>query len=632
MILMSLSLKVKVLLSTLIAIAITAVALVIISYQSSKEQSWNNIYSESNNTLRAYSLGISDWFHDKQLAVSGMVDEIETNTNLDVVPHLRQLMTSGSFGLSYYGNEQGEMFRQDPSLNSAGYDPRVRGWYKQAMQEKKAITTEPYVSVTMKALVVTLAEPVRSNGKIIGVVGSNLALDKLTKDVLSIPVPGNGYTFLVNAKGNVVAHTNTELVLKPISDINSNLSWDKLKRSADSNIPLNIELENRDKIVVSEPIGYTDWMLVMVLDKKTLEGPIQATLMKQLVIAAIILIVLGLIASTVVAKQLQGLSHITLALTDIAEGNGDLTQRLDVKSKDEVGTLAEKFNQFIGSLQAIMLNVKDITSSINQTADHSASSASTRSARVSQQQDEITMVATAVTEMAAATAEIANNAENTAKTANQSVTLGDEGYQQMQKSIGSINQLASELGSSAQIIGELENHAHEISTILSTIRSIAEQTNLLALNAAIEAARAGDHGRGFAVVADEVRVLSQRTHQSTEEIQSKIEGLQKVTSDAVSAMTQSHSLVTTSVEDVQHMGEQLQEISVAIGTISDMATQIASAAEEQSLVTSEINTNTESVRELSDGLAQDATQGAEEAHTLRDLVMQLEQQIGRFKL
>ncbi|MDW6019417.1 methyl-accepting chemotaxis protein [Vibrio plantisponsor] len=629
---MSLTLKTKVLVSTLIAIAITAIALVIVSYQSSKEESWKNIYSESHNTLKAYSSGIGVWFHDKQLAVEGMKKEIEANPDLDLVPHLRQLMTSGSFGLSYYGNEQGEMFRQDPSLNKAGYDPRVRDWYKLAMQEKKPVTTDPYVSVTMKALVVTLASPVTVNGNIIGVVGSNLALDKLAKDVLSISVPGNGYAFLVNSKGNIVAHNNADLVLKPIADIHPDLTWQQLKNSSDNRSQFEIQLDDRAKIIASKSIENTDWMLVVVLDKKTLEEPIFATLLNQLLIAAGILIVLGIVASTVVSKQLQGLSHITKALTDIAEGNGDLTQRLEVRSNDEVGILAEKFNQFVGSLHTIMVNVRDITLSINRNADLSAKSASTRSSRVSMQQDEITMVATAVTEMAAATAEIANNAESTAKNANESVTLGQAGYEQMQKSIDSINQLASELNNSTKIIGELENHTQEISTILSTIRSIAEQTNLLALNAAIEAARAGEHGRGFAVVADEVRVLSQRTHQSTEEIQSKIEGLQKVTGEAVSAMTHSHSLVTTSVDDVQHMGDQLQQISQAISMISDMATQIASAAEEQSLVTSEINTNTESVRELSNGLAQDAAEGENEAHTLRDLVVQLEKQIGRFKI
>ncbi len=629
---MNLTLKFKVVLTMVIAIVITALTLVFVSYQSAEKESWKNIFSETENTLKARAGGISDWFYDKQQAVEGLKDELEKSQDIDIVPHLRQLMKSGGFGLSYYGNEQGEMFRQDPSLNMAGYDPRVRGWYKLAMQDGHAATTDPYVSATMKVLVVTLADPVIVDGKIVGVVGSNLSLDKLTKDVLSITVPGNGHAFLLNSKGNIVAHHNKDFVLKSISEIDPTLSTEELMDAAINQRPVEARIDNRDKILLADEIEHTDWMLVMVLDKSTLQAPINSMLIKQLLLAFVVLAIMAFIGSFVVAKQLKGLTQVTAALTDIAEGDGDLTQRIPVTSQDEVGILATKFNEFVGTLHTMILNVKEITVSINRGADHAANSATERSQRVKQQQDEITMVATAVTEMASATAEIANNAENTAKSANHSVELGNQGYAQMQRSMESIHELATKLEESVSIIGDLETHTHEISTILSTIRGIAEQTNLLALNAAIEAARAGEQGRGFAVVADEVRVLSQRTHNSTEEIQSKIEGLQKVTGNAVSAMNASHSLVNSSVDDFTQTGGRLQEISDAISQISDMATQIASAAEEQSLVTADINGNTESVRELSDGQAIDAEQDVKQAHDLRELASQLERQISRFKL
>ncbi|EPR7089991.1 methyl-accepting chemotaxis protein [Vibrio fluvialis] len=629
---MQLSLKRKMVFSVVIAIALTAIALVVAGYKTFQQDSWRAIESESRNTLQAHAKGIGDWFATKQHALKGLREEIERNPNLDLVPHLRQTLESGSFGLSYYGNEQGEMFRQDPSLNKAGYDPRERGWYKEAKAAGKPTTTEPYVSVTMQTLVVTLTEPVSVNGQFIGVAASNLALNKLIEDVLAIEVPGKGYAILVNQKGKIVAHPNKDLILKPTQDIASGLSIAALQGAANDHHLLPMSIDGKDKLLMAQSIDNTDWMLVMVMDKAVLEQPLNQMLMTQTLIGLVILLIMALATSWFVARQLNELSYIAAALGDIAEGDGDLTRRLTVKSDDEVGMLADKFNKFVDRLHVMVKNVRDVSVALNEGANHAARAAGQRSERIRTQQDEITMVATAVTEMASATAEIAGNADNTAKNANQSVELGAQGYQQMQQSKHSIDQLAQELTGAVNIIGELEEHANEISTILSTIRAIAEQTNLLALNAAIEAARAGEQGRGFAVVADEVRVLSQRTHASTEEIQTKIAGLQKVTSNAVSVMTESHKLVETSVSDVNQTGESLQAISEAIQLISDMATQIASAAEEQSLVTADINGNTESVREVSDALASDAQDAVQQAKELHNLAQELDQEISRFRL
>ncbi|EKO3955554.1 methyl-accepting chemotaxis protein [Vibrio fluvialis] len=629
---MQLSLKRKMVFSVVIAIALTAIALVVAGYKTFQQDSWRAIESESRNTLQAHAKGIGDWFATKQHALKGLREEIERNPNLDLVPHLRQTLESGSFGLSYYGNEQGEMFRQDPSLNKAGYDPRERGWYKEAKAAGKPTTTEPYVSVTMQTLVVTLTEPVRVNGQFIGVAASNLALNKLIEDVLAIEVPGKGYAILVNQKGKIVAHPNKDLILKPTQDIATDLSIAALQGAANDHHLLPMSIDGKDKLLMAQSIDNTDWMLVMVMDKAVLEQPLNQMLMTQILIGLVILLIMALATSWFVARQLNELSNIAAALGDIAEGDGDLTRRLTVKSDDEVGMLADKFNKFVDRLHVMVKNVRDVSVALNEGANHAARAAGQRSERIRTQQDEITMVATAVTEMASATAEIAGNADNTAKNANQSVELGAQGYQQMQQSKHSIDQLAQELTGAVNIIGELEEHANEISTILSTIRAIAEQTNLLALNAAIEAARAGEQGRGFAVVADEVRVLSQRTHASTEEIQTKIAGLQKVTSNAVSVMTESHKLVETSVSDVNQTGESLQAISEAIQLISDMATQIASAAEEQSLVTADINGNTESVREVSDALASDAQDAVQQAKELHNLAQELDQEISRFRL
>ncbi|NOI35642.1 methyl-accepting chemotaxis protein [Vibrio cyclitrophicus] len=586
---MQFSLKRKMVFSVVLAIAVTSAILLFMGYKTFQSNSWQSIESESRNTLQAHAKGISDWFYDKKQAVHGLKQQVQLNPSLDIVPHLRQTLVSGGFGLSYYGNKQGEMFRHDPSLNKAGYDPRARGWYKQTLAENRAVTTKPYVSVTMQTLVVTLTDPVTENGSIIGVVASNLALDKLIDDVLAIQVPGNGRAILIDKQGTVVAHKNKDFILK-------------------------------------------DWLLVIEMDKDVLEQPLFDMLISQVTTGLIVLIVMAAATSWFVARQLVELGRVSEALADIAEGEGDLTQRLQVSSQDEVGQLADKFNVFVDRLHEMMKNVTQVSTAMNNGAEHANTSALKRSDSVSRQQDEITMVATAVTEMATATSEIASNADNTAKSASHSVELSEQGFQQMAKSQSSINELSIELTSAVSIISELEEHGQQIASILATIREIAEQTNLLALNAAIEAARAGEQGRGFAVVADEVRVLSQRTHASTEEIEDKIKRLQQATSGAVKVMTQSHDMAKTSVHDVDMAGESLAQIREAIQMISDMATQIASAAEEQSLVTAEINANTESVREVSDVMALDASDAVSQADQLSHLANDLKQELSRFKL
>ncbi|RQM75737.1 methyl-accepting chemotaxis protein [Aeromonas jandaei] len=630
---MTLSLRGKLLATSLGVVLLMASLLGIVAFHTLKSRTMSAIQSEAVNYGHAYSVAIGDWMADRKNTVHALVNLIADNPQAELVPHLKQAYTSGGFGLTYFGSTQGVMTRQDPSLNTGNYDPRERPWYQDAVKAGQLIVTAPYVSVTMQKLVVTLSEPVRHQGELVGAVGANLALDKLIDEVLAMQVQGEGYAMLLDSSGLIVGHPNKELALKQIGELSPDLSAATFQQWGRENNELHAAtLDGRDVLLAVQPVPGTDWLLAMVMYRDVLEAPLASLLWQLVGLTLVLMLVFSALLTAMFKYLFADLGRVAGALHDIAHGEGDLTVHIDTRSQDEVGQLARNFNQFVARLHGIVSRLRDVTVELAAQSRAQASGAQSRSQRVRQQQDEIVMVATAVTEMASATQEIAGNAEFAATTSGEAVKLAVAGQSQVGQSQRSITGLADEVADASQIINELDAHAQKISGILATISGIAEQTNLLALNAAIEAARAGEQGRGFAVVADEVRVLSRRTHDSTDEIQQMIETLQQTTRRAVGGMETSRQLAGTSVEDAESANQSLARINEAIGSISDMATQIAAAAEEQTSVTSEISRNTENIRHVSQELAEQANQEAAQAAELKALTERLEQEIGRFRL
>ncbi|MFB2832498.1 methyl-accepting chemotaxis protein [Aeromonas jandaei] len=630
---MTLSLRGKLLATSLGVVLLMASLLGIVAFHTLKSRTMSAIQSEAVNYGHAYSVAIGDWMADRKNTVHALVNLIADNPQAELVPHLKQAYTSGGFGLTYFGSTQGVMTRQDPSLNTGNYDPRERPWYQDAVKAGQLIVTAPYVSVTMQKLVVTLSEPVRHQGELVGAVGANLALDKLIDEVLAMQVQGEGYAMLLDSSGLIVGHPNKELALKQIGELSPELSAATFQQWGRENNELHAAtLDGRDVLLAVQPVPGTDWLLAMVMYRDVLEAPLASLLWQLVGLTLVLMLVFSALLTAMFKYLFADLGRVAGALHDIAHGEGDLTVHIDTRSQDEVGQLARNFNQFVARLHGIVSRLRDVTVELAAQSRAQAAGAHSRSQRVRQQQDEIVMVATAVTEMASATQEIAGNAEFAATTSGEAVKLAVAGQSQVGQSQRSITGLADEVADASQIINELDAHAQKISGILATISGIAEQTNLLALNAAIEAARAGEQGRGFAVVADEVRVLSRRTHDSTDEIQQMIETLQQTTRRAVGGMETSRQLAGTSVEDAESANQSLARINEAIGSISDMATQIAAAAEEQTSVTSEISRNTENIRHVSQELAEQANQEAAQAAELKALTERLEQEIGRFRL
>ncbi|WP_152468549.1 methyl-accepting chemotaxis protein [Vibrio sp. THAF190c] len=627
---MKLTLKQKLIGASLSAVVAMATALTWLSANQLFEQTRSGIYMRAESVSEAASEGIKNWIDIRRDIASAFNDFSQES---DVVPYLKQARVAGGFDDIFLGTPEGGMYRSHPERNRAGYDPRQRPWYKEANAAGKQIITTAYTDAITKALLVTIAEPVRKNGQFVGVVGADVLIDQLVSDVISLDVGDNAYAMLIDATdGTFLAHPDSALSLKPVSQLSNDISMSTIENAVRTGSIEIINERGKEKLLYFTKVPDTNWIFAVQMDRATEEAS-HSTLLTQLITTAVIitLVVIALV-SWLVGFLFRDLNRVSLALEEIASGEGDLTQRLEPKSDDEIGQLAENFNRFVGNMHTMVLKLSEVSASLANQARQTASQAEERSARIQMQQDEINMVATAVNEMAAATQEIAGNADHTAQNSSEAVGACEHGTGQVTQTQSSIQNLAQEVQVATNVILELEEHGNSINAILSNIQGIAEQTNLLALNAAIEAARAGEQGRGFAVVADEVRVLSQRTHGSTQEIQQTIELLQGTTGKAVSIMNDSRSLAETSVDDANSAAASLTQIHAAVERISDMATQIASAAEEQASVTSEITRNTEGIRDVSNELADEAHQAAEQAAQLSELSHELESEISRFKL
>jgi len=349
-------------------------------------------------------------------------------------------------------------------------------------------------------------------------------------------------------------------------------------------------------------------------------------------LGVIILTTLGLIFvlfRMVVVRRLQALEH---SLRDIAEGEGDLRRRVDAKGNDDIDRVGKYFNLFVEKIHSAIERVNHATLQLAAASQQMSSITDETASAVTAQQSETDQVATAINEMAATVHEVARNASEAAAAAHAADNDATSGKTIVNASVESIHKLASDVENAAGVIAQLKADSESIGTVLDVIQGIAEQTNLLALNAAIEAARAGEQGRGFAVVADEVRTLAQRTQQSTTEIQSMIERVQTGAEKAVTAMEAGRQQTQVSVDKANQAGQSFESITSAIGTINDMNTHIASAAEEQNAVSEEINKNIIKISQLSERTADGARKTAFSSTELSSLSEELSQLMRQFKI
>ncbi|WP_100641734.1 methyl-accepting chemotaxis protein [Alteromonas facilis] len=349
---------------------------------------------------------------------------------------------------------------------------------------------------------------------------------------------------------------------------------------------------------------------------------------KGIILAVLLVAALYSLVEYLVRKPL---SEVGLALENIARGEGDLTKRLTVKNEDEIGMVANSFNEFVVKIQNLVVAIQGAISEAVNNAQNVENGTVKGRGYIEKQQIETDQVATAVTQMASSSKEIEHNVQNTAGAAEQVSVDAQRVSDVIGESVASINELSRQLDSATEVILSLESDVEGIVSVLEVIVSIAEQTNLLALNAAIEAARAGEQGRGFAVVADEVRALASRTQESTTQIQNTIHKLQSSAKSAVSVMSSSQQQSKLSVESASSSSASISGILQSTKDITGMAAQIATAVQEQSTVCEELSCNINRIVSAGQDSLSQFTSMTNSAENMRETANQLDELAGQFK-
>ena len=557
---------------------------------------------------------VTDWFtsYNERLA------DIDNNIQYQQITQYFKYFSEQDPAIKsvFFGSENThEYFDLNGRYDDADYFTNKRPWWTKGIEQKSLYVTDPAVDNNDGSISATVTGPYYlPNGRFLGIGGIDILISTIGEDLLAqIKYQGEGQAFLITDAGKLVFFPEFNESFSPgdlMADIDNKFSetsgfsqlQQKMSRQTSGISQVNWQGEQQLVVFneVSSQFPKMNWKLGFMVPEKLISLPVKQAFYSSALAVLMIIVLITLVVWLMVLPLVKRINRLQGTMHEIANGGGDLTQRIDPIKNDEIGLLVEEFNTFINMIQNMIKETVVITHEVEHSSSTAADISQQAAQIIEEQKREIDMVATSANELAQTSGDISQNANLSKDLAQQAEAQVIQGTTVVNQASSGIERLSENITSAAKVVGQLRQDTQSIGEVLNVIRGIADQTNLLALNAAIEAARAGEQGRGFAVVADEVRTLASRTQESTANIENIIDELQKTAAQAVQVMESSQGEASSSVQLTQEVQTVLSNITEVITQIQSQSNEISAAVDQQARVAGEVSSNIENVRSLTD--------------------------------
>ena len=642
------SIKFRLVFAFAIVLLIPTLTVSFFSYNNTKNLIFEEHESTAEQNLNLLNSKITETIQPKLQQLSYLSSYISQDTldNNDKINSLfdEYLALHPEINIAYVGTTDGEMLRRPAHQYEAGYDPRERPWYIQAIEAKgEVIITDPYVATSSGTLVVTIAQQLTDKS---GVIGIDLAIQKLAEINDSVVIGEKGFTMLLDSKNNYMAAPDIEIGSAAGESISNNINENNGVIKDDQTKTFYVKNEQ------------TGWIILAKTYDSEAEAVANKNLRSDLTVVFIAFIFAAAFVYLIIRSINGPLQELSKKATLISEG--DLSVKVNINSKDEIGHLGEIFNTMRENLSTLIQQglhsadgVREAASSLKESTnltieatEQSAHAVQEVAISTDEQLKGNEQNAQSMNHIAQNIIEIANRSHEVTSLSTNAIDTVNEGNIVVQNTVNQMNSIDDSVAQSDEKIRALSKRIEEIGSIVDVINSIANQTNLLALNAAIEAARAGEHGKGFAVVAQEVRQLAESSQHSTEQINVLIKGIQEDTANSVSLMNhakidvqQGMRLTSETADKFQQILEALQTIAPKVNDVTATAQEMAASVEQTSSTATSLVTHAQTTAAAAEEVAattEEIHASMEEmgssAQSLNQMADHLQQVMHKFKV